>query len=194
VRTGLQTLAGLAGLDLTEVADELEGRGLLARRARRVPPPLRLARSFGSRLAAGCSRRLQGGYGKWHPRPGPSGAGLTAPAMSREELLQLLEEQRSRYGHPRVVQNFRGWNKSMQYHISDFDEYFLIRMVDGVAQSPEPLTAPLDRPEVSYQMDSETLRAMTRGEITGQEAFRRRRLKLKASFSDIMKLQSLDKL
>jgi hypothetical protein len=114
--------------------------------------------------------------------------------MSRQELLQLLEEQRSRYGHPRVVHNFQGWNKAMQYYFSDFDEYFLIRIVDGAAQAPEPLSAPLDRPEVSYQMDSETLRAMTRGEISGQEAFRRRRLKLKASFSDIMKLQSLDRL
>jgi hypothetical protein len=35
---------------------------------------------------------------------------------------------------------------------------------------------------------------MTRGEISGQEAFRRRRLRLKASFADIMKLQSLDRL
>jgi hypothetical protein len=82
----------------------------------------------------------------------------------------------------------------MQYHISDFDEYFLIRMVGGVAQAPQPLAEPLERPEVSYQMDSQTRLAMTRGEITGAEAFRRRRLKLKASFSDIMKLQSLDKL
>ena len=78
--------------------------------------------------------------------------------------------------------------------IGHFDEYFLIRMVDGAAQVPESLPAPLERPEVSYQMDSETLRAMTSGEITGAEAFRRRRLKLKASFSDIMKLQSLDRL
>jgi len=67
-------------------------------------------------------------------------------------------------------------------------------MEEGVAKEPEPMPAPLDRPEVSYQMDSQTLRAMTRGEITGQEAFRRRRLKRKASFSDNMKLQSLDKL
>ena len=185
VKTGLQTREGLAGLDLSGVADELEGRGLLAGRARRVPPQLRLARRLGSRLAA-VTRRRQ--------RVGSSGRGAAQPAMSREELLQLLEEQRLRYGHPQVAHNFRGWNKAMQYHISDFDEYFLIRMEEGVAKEPEPMPAPLDRPEVSYQMDSQTLRAMTRGEITGQEAFRRRRLKLKASFSDIMKLQSLDKL
>jgi putative sterol carrier protein len=183
VKTGLQTREGLAGLELPEVADKLEARGLLARRARRVPTHLRLARRLGSALSAGRRRRDRDG-----------GSAQSAPAMSREQLLQLLEEQRSRYGHPRVVQNFRGWNRAMQYHISDFDEYFLIRMVDGVAQAPESLSAPLERPEVSYQMDSQTLRAMTSGEISGAEAFRRRRLKLKASFSDIMKLQSLDKL
>jgi aldehyde:ferredoxin oxidoreductase len=185
VKTGLQTRAGLAALGLPEVADDLEDRGLLARRARRVPPQLRLARRLGSRLAA-CSRGRQ--------RAGSSAGSASAPSMSREQLLQLLEEQRLRYQHTQVVHNFQGWNKAMQYHISDFDEYFLIRMVDGSAQAPEPLSAPLERPEVSYQMDSETLRAMTRGEISGAEAFRRRRLKLKASFSDIMKLQSLDKL
>jgi hypothetical protein len=114
--------------------------------------------------------------------------------MSREELLDLLEEQSRRYADPRVAGNFRGWNKAMQYYISDFGEYFVIRMEEGVAQTPEPLAAPLERPEIGYQMDSGTLRAMTRGEISGEQAFRRRRLKLKASFSDMMKLQSLDRL
>ena len=185
VRTGLQTRESLVAYDLSEVAADLEGRGLLARRARRVPPQLRLARRLGSGLTA-LTRRRQ--------RAASSGGSAAAPSMSREQLLQLLEEQRLRYEHPQVAHNFRGWNKEMQYHISDFDEYFLIRMVDGSAQAPEPLSAALERPEVSYQMDSETLRAMTSGEITGAEAFRRRRLKLKASFADIMKLQSLDKL
>jgi hypothetical protein len=173
-------------MELGEIADELESRGMLASRARRVPPPVRVARRLRTGLAAGMRRLGRTGRGKGQP--------AAAPSMSREQLLELLQEQRSRYGHPQVVHNFRGWNKAMQYHISDFGEYFLIRMVDGDAQAPEPLSAPLERPEVSYQMDSETLRAMTRGEITGSEAFRRRRLKLKASFSDIMKLQSLDKL
>jgi hypothetical protein len=34
---------------------------------------------------------------------------------------------------------------------------------------------------------------MTRGEISGQQAFQQRRLKLKASFPDMMKLQSLNR-
>ena len=189
VPTGLQTRRGLAELDLGEVAEELESRGLLARRARRVPPPIRLVRRVGGGLAAGLDRLGGNGRGS-----GADPATPAAPTMSRDQLLELMEEQRLRYGHPQVVHNFRGWNKALQYHISDFGEYFLIRMEDGVAQAPEPLSAPLEQPEVSYQMDSRTLLAMTQGEITGAEAFRKRRLKLKASFSDIMKLQSLDKL
>jgi aldehyde:ferredoxin oxidoreductase len=200
VRTGLQTRQGLTELDMPEVADELESRGLLAGRARRVPPQIRLARSVGGRLARGLrrmgerGRRIRRGRGSGAGPAGSAAPGSSAPAMSRKQLLELLDEQRSRYGHPQVVHNFRGWNKALQYYISDFDEYFLIRMEDGAAQAPEPLSAPLERPEVSYQMDSQTLLAMTRGEISGAEAFRRCRLKLKASFSDIMKLQSLDKL
>jgi hypothetical protein len=186
VKTGLQTREGLVAMDLPEVAAELEAAGLLAPRARRVPPPLRLTRRVGNRLSE--AARSFGRDGR------SAGAGSGAPAMSRMELLGLLEEQSRRYADPRIVGNFRGWNKSMQYYISDFDEYFVIRMEEGIAQAPEVLAAPLERPEIGYQMDSETLRAMTRGELSGEQAFRRRRLKLKASFSDMMKLQSLDKL
>jgi aldehyde:ferredoxin oxidoreductase len=187
VPTGLQTEAGLRALDLPEVAVELADRGLLARSARGVPPLLRLSRQVGRKLAAVKNRRTLR-----RRRDGAPGQGSTAPSMSREELLQLLQDQRLKYGHPQVAHNFRGWNKVMQYYISDFDQYFAIRMVDGVAQGAEPLSGPLERPQIAYQMDSDTLKAMAGGEISGQEAFRRRRLRLKASFQDMLKLQSLD--
>jgi len=186
VPTGLQTRAGLDRLQLPEVAEQLAARGLLARRARALPLHVRLGRRLSSGLRA--LARRQHGDG----RSGSTAADRAVPAISRSQLLELLEEQRRKYAHPRVAHNFRSWNKQLQYYISDFDEYFLFRMIDGVAQRPEPLAGALDKPEISYQMDSETLRAMTRGEITGQEAFRGRRLKLKASFQDMLKLQSLD--
>jgi hypothetical protein len=106
---------------LGEVADRLERRGLLAHRARRVPPHVRLTRRLGRGLAAGLDRLGGNGRGKLRGRmsgdPAVSAAlGTAAPAMSREQLLELLEEQRLRYGHPQVVDNFKGWNKAMQYH------------------------------------------------------------------------------
>ena len=67
-------------------------------------------------------------------------------------------------------------------------------VVDGAAQAPERLDAPAARPEISYEMDTETLRALSAGEISGERAYLTRRLRLKASFSDMLKLQSLNKL
>ncbi len=91
--------------------------------------------------------------------------GQTRPAVSREELLALLEEQRAKFADPRVAHNFRGWNKVMQYHISDFAEYFLIRLVDGAAQAIEPSPAPAERADISYKMDSETLAYLLRTDM-----------------------------
>ena len=186
VPTGLQTRAGLEGLDLPEVAADLEGRGLLARKARQAPALLRLARRWRPPVLRPAAVQARGG------RSGSPAKGQTRPALSREELLALLEEQRAKFADPRVAHNFRGWNKVMQYHISDFAEYFIIRLVDGAAQALEPSPSPAERADISYQIDSETLRAMTRGEISGQEAYLKRRLRLRASFAEMLKLQSLN--
>ena len=114
--------------------------------------------------------------------------------MEREQLLELLEEQRMKFADERVARNFKGWNKSMQYHFTDRDEYYLLKMVDGQPQPPEQVAEPLEKPDIQYEMDTETLRAMTRKEISGLQAYQQKRIKLKCSMSDMMKLQSLNRI
>jgi hypothetical protein len=114
--------------------------------------------------------------------------------VERHELEQLLEEQRLKYTDERVAKNFKGWNKTMQYHFTDNDEYYLLRMEDGAPQPVERLEQPLEKPDIQYEMDAETLRAMTRKELSGLQAYQQKRIKLKASMSDMMKLQSLNKI
>jgi putative sterol carrier protein len=114
--------------------------------------------------------------------------------VEREQLMRLLEEQRLKYRDERVAKNFKGWNKSMQYHFTDTDEYYLIRLENGEPLPPEHLEQPLEKPDIQYEMDTETLRAMTRKELSGLQAYQQKRLKLKASMSDMMKLQSLNKI
>ena len=81
----------------------------------------------------------------------------------------------------------------MQYYFTDVGAYYVIRLVDGKAQPAERLEKPLHRPDIAYEMDTGTLLAMTRGELSGMQAYRQRRLRLRASFLDMMKLQSLNK-
>ena len=114
--------------------------------------------------------------------------------VERNELEQLLEEQRLKYGDERVARNFKGWNKTMQYHFTDTGDYYLLRMENGEPLPVQRLDQPLDKPDIQYEMDTETLRAMARKELSGLQAYQQKRLKLKASMSDMMKLQSLNKI
>jgi len=192
VPTGLQTRKGLQELDLPEVADRLAAVGLLRDHARIA--------SFSGRFL----RMLRSGSRNLRKRGktartsavrlgGPGGGDGQGPSMGLEKLEELMEEQRVKFGDAKVAHHFRGWNKAMQYHFTDIDAYYVIRMVNGEAQRSERLEKPLDRPDIAYEMDTETLRAMTRGEISGMQAYQQRRLRLKASFVDMMKLQTLNR-
>lgn len=183
--TGLQPVDHLKRLGLGDVAEELSRLGLTVPEARPVPPFQRMI----NRAAL----RIDGHRRAARSRKAKSPAGTEQePRIEGEALMRLLEEQREKFGKEQIAHNFRGWNKSMQYYFPDIDKYYVIRIVEGVAAAPEELNTPISKPEISYEMSTETLRAMTRGEISGFEAYKQRRLKLKASFIDMMKLQSLN--
>jgi putative sterol carrier protein len=112
--------------------------------------------------------------------------------MDRETLLKLLDEQRLRFADPKVVKEFSRWNKTMQYHFPDRGEYYLVRFIDGEAQPPVQEQVP--KPDIQYEMDSDTFLAIIRKEITGMRAYQQKRVKLKASMPDLLKLQKIDKL
>jgi putative sterol carrier protein len=114
--------------------------------------------------------------------------------VSAEELVALLEEQRRKYEDPRVAGQFKGWNKTMQYHFTDSGEYWIIRMVNGEPLPAQKIEAPLVKPEIQYEMDTEILRDMNSGRLSGMEAFQQKKLRLKASMPDMMKLQSLNRI
>ena len=76
---------------------------------------------------------------------------------------------------------------------ADIEEYWSLRFVDGEAQVPERIATPIARPEIHYEMDTWTLKAMSAGELSGEKAYLTRKLRIKASFGDMLKLQSLNK-
>jgi hypothetical protein len=102
----------------------------------------------------------------------------------------VLEGQRKRFLDPRVASSFRGWNKTMLYHFLDREEYFSFRFVDGV---PEPAArGKVEGAEIVYEMDTETFCAITSGQISGLKAWQQKKVKLRASVSDMLKLQKVD--
>ena len=66
--------------------------------------------------------------------------------------------------------------------------------MNGAPQPAEKVQTPPEKPEIRYDMDTETLRAMNSGELSGMAAFQQKKLKLKASMPDMMKLQALNRI
>jgi putative sterol carrier protein len=198
VPTGLPSRSLLESLDMSDVADGLEASGLLVARPRGIPLGTRISRGM-RRAGKGFTAAL-GGLGRFRLRgagggaDGPGGlATVEGPSIRGEELSALLEEQRVKFADPKIAHNFRGWNKAMQYYFPDIDEYHVIVIEEGEAQPPEKLDEPMKNPEIHYEMSTQVLRAMTRGELSGFQAYQQRKLKLRAAFGDMMKLQALNK-
>lgn len=109
-----------------------------------------------------------------------------------EDVMEILENQKNKYTHESVVRYFKDWNKKLQYHFTDTDEYYVLELKNG---QPQPLfKEKLDDPDIMYSMSTDTFVQLNRGEISGLKAYQRKLLKIKATMPEIMKLQKLDKL
>jgi putative sterol carrier protein len=109
---------------------------------------------------------------------------------SREELRQLFELQMQRFYEEKALKAFQGWTRTMQYFFTDIEEFWYVRVVNG--KPGEPAEGRVEKPEVLYEMSSDTFAAIARREITGMKAYMQGKVKVKASMGDLMKLQKLD--
>ena len=179
-RTGLPAVSRLKELELPDVAKALAEAGLAVEKAR--------GPSLGTRISRAAARLFS--------RRGPSsdsGAAAFGPSLDDEEIHAILRREAVKYADERIVHNFAGWNRSMQYTFPDVGRWYLISFSDGLPGDPERLDEPMPSPDIEYEMDSGVLKAMDEGEINGMQAYQKRLLKTKASFGDLMKLQALNK-
>ncbi|MFX0005612.1 MAG: SCP2 sterol-binding domain-containing protein [Promethearchaeota archaeon] len=112
--------------------------------------------------------------------------------VDKEELLKYLDEQSKKYTHEKVVKSFKNWNKILQYHFTDIDEYYNLKLVNG---QPGPVVeGKIENPDIEYIMSTETFIALAKKEISGFKAYQQKKIKLKATMPEMLKLQKLDKL
>jgi len=102
------------------------------------------------------------------------------------EMKKLLEQLTSK----KFAKHFKTWNKTMQYHFTDTDDYWYIKLVNG--QPENPVKGKVEKPEISYQMTTTDYLALMRGEVKGLKLYNQGKLKIKATMPDILKLQKLN--
>jgi aldehyde:ferredoxin oxidoreductase len=183
VPTGFQSVISLSLLDLENVAIELFTKGLAVKKSRGISPKGYLTHSINS---------IRAKFGK-QGKDSKTVYIIKGQSVTGNEMMKILLAEQAKYGIEKIKHNFKGWNKTMQYFFTDTGEYYILKFVDGEALTPEKLLVPLPKPEISYEMDSRVLKAMSVGEISGEQAYLKRLLKMKAPFTDMMKLQSLNK-
>jgi hypothetical protein len=109
---------------------------------------------------------------------------------SRDEVRETVLALRSKFSHEKIAPAFKGWSRIMQYHFPDIDLSLAIPVKDGV---PEQIVeGRVDGAQIVYEMDSDTLLALARKEISGMKAYSQKLVKVKASMTDLLKLQRLD--
>ena len=110
--------------------------------------------------------------------------------LSSEALLTVLEKaQRKMFdqnGEPVV----KGWNKRILYYFTDVNEYWLVKVVVGKPEPPAQQPGNLDEVDVRLTMSTDTFAGVVNGEIPGLQAFTTGKVRVKASLSDLSKLQT----
>ncbi|MHA1124353.1 MAG: SCP2 sterol-binding domain-containing protein [Candidatus Heimdallarchaeota archaeon] len=107
-----------------------------------------------------------------------------------EEIIAEMNKLREKMTSEKLAHHFKNWNKTMQYHFTDTDEYWYIKLVNG--QPEEPVKGKVEKPEISYKMSTTDYFALMRNEVKGLKLYNSGRLKIKAAMPDILKLQKLN--
>jgi putative sterol carrier protein len=109
--------------------------------------------------------------------------------VTKEEIIAELNKFRLKFSEEKTADEFKNWNKIMLYHLTDIDDYYYIKLINGKPE--EPRNEKIDNPEITYQMTAGTFMDLMHGKTTGMKAYITGKVKVKASVPDLMKLQKL---
>lgn len=111
--------------------------------------------------------------------------------MSENEVLNALNKMMNNFKTEKAQKRFRKWTKTMSFEFTDLDKIFHVNIVKGVPS--ETIEGKLDKANVRITTDSLTWIGIMNGDISGMRAYTGKKLKVKGSMPDLLKLQKLMK-
>jgi len=109
--------------------------------------------------------------------------------VSDEEIIAEMDKFRAKMTDEKYARHFKNWNKVMQYYFSDTQDYWYIEVKNG--QPGQPVKGKVEKPDISYEMTTGDFLDLMQGRVSGLKLYNQKRLKIKASMPDILKLQKL---
>ncbi|MFX0063935.1 MAG: SCP2 sterol-binding domain-containing protein [Candidatus Hermodarchaeota archaeon] len=109
--------------------------------------------------------------------------------VTREEVIEAVEQARGKILDEKNAKYFKNWTRTILYFFPDTNDYLNIKVIDGKPQ--DLIEGEIEDYDIKFEMTTDILVGIMRGEINGLKAFATGMVKVKASMRDIMKLQKL---
>ena len=107
---------------------------------------------------------------------------------TKEEVLKALEHWGSKLDDEEIKERFEDYNKTIEFHMKDIDEYFQLIIENQAAQVK---VGKADSPAIRIITTSDVIIGITDGEVDPEEAYMTGELEAKGNMPDLMKLQVL---
>ena len=108
-----------------------------------------------------------------------------------EEYIECVNRLRENFLTEKSKKVFRKWNKTMAFEFTDLDKTHYFNIEAGVPG--EIIEGKPEKANVTITTDSETWVKVMTGELGGMKAYTAKKLKVKGSMPDLLKLQKLMK-
>lgn len=111
--------------------------------------------------------------------------------MVEEEYIVMINKLRENFLTDKAKKTFRKWNKTMAFDFTDLNKTFYFNIEAGTPN--EVIEGIPEKANVKIITDSVTWVGIMKGEIGGMKAYTSKKLKVKGSMPDLLKLQKLMK-
>ncbi len=111
--------------------------------------------------------------------------------MSEQEALNAVNKMMNNFKSEKAQKKFRKWTKTMSFEFTDLEKTFYVNVDKGTPG--EAIEGVPDKSNVKITTDSVTWTSIMNGEISGMKAYTAKKLKVKGSMPDLLKLQKLMK-
>jgi putative sterol carrier protein len=105
------------------------------------------------------------------------------------DIKPYLQKMVDRFADPAVQASLKGFTKSLQFKFSDTNEVWLIRAVDG--KEATLTQEAIEKPDILVTMATDILSGIMDKKINGTTAYMQRKIQVKGSMEDLMKLQKI---
>ena len=105
------------------------------------------------------------------------------------DIKPYLQKMVDRFANPSVQASLKGFTKNLQFKFTDTNEFWLIRAVDGTSATLSQEA--VEKPDILVTITTDVLSGIMDKKINGTTAYMQRKIQVKGSMEDLMKLQKI---